>query len=72
MNVSTRKLKNNKNFNGNKWKWKHNCLKPLKYSKGSPNREVHSNTSLSQKIRNLSNTQGNLTPKAAEEGVNKT
>ena len=48
-------------------KMKHNCSKPLKCSKGSPKREVYSNTGFSQETRKVSNTQANLTPKEARE-----
>ena len=36
-------------------------------SKSSSKREVYSNTILSQEIRNISNKQANLTPKAIRE-----
>ena len=59
--TSTWKLKNewvNNEFkeeflktDGNKWKWKHSGSKPLGCSKGSPKKEVYSNTSLSQEKR---------------------
>ena len=45
----------------------HSCSKPLGCSKGGPKREIHSNTSLSQETRKISNTQANVTPKGAGE-----
>ena len=48
-----------KKVSGNKWKWTHNSLKPMGQSKGSPEREVHSNTSLPKEDRNISNKQPN-------------
>ena len=36
-------------------------------SEGSPEREVHTNTGLPKKNRNISNTQPNRTPKKLEE-----
>ena len=41
--------------------------KSLGYSKSSPKREIHCNTSLPHKIGKKSNTQGNLTPKGIGE-----
>ena len=43
--------------------------KPLGCSKGSPKREVHSNTGLLQETRKISNTQPNPTPKGARKGT---
>ena len=42
--------------------------KPLGCSKGSPMREVHSNTGLPQK-QDVSHTQPNPTPKEAGKGI---
>lgn len=42
-----------------------NSPKPLGGSKGSPKREVYSNTGLPQETRKVSNTQPNLAPKEA-------
>ena len=36
----------NQKLPGNKLKWTHNNTKPMGHSKGSPEREVHSNTGL--------------------------
>ena len=47
---------------GNKLKWTHNNPKPMGHSKGSPEREVHSDTGLPKKNRNISNKQSNHTP----------
>ena len=64
---------NSKIASENKWKWKHNCPKPLGWSKGHPKRKVYSNTSLSKVIRKISNTQPNLTSKGAGQRIaNKT
>ena len=41
------------------------------HSKGSPQREVHSDTGLPKKSRNISNKQPNLTPKRTQ-GTTKT
>ena len=41
--------------------------KPLGCSKGSPKREIHSNTAL--KKQEVSNTQPNPTPKGAGKGI---
>ena len=35
----------------NKWKWKHYNQKPMRFSKSSAKRKVHSNTSLPQETR---------------------
>ena len=47
---------------GNKRKWTHNNPKPMGHSKGSPEREVYSDTGLPKKNRNISNNQHNPTP----------
>ena len=39
----------NQKVSGNKWKWTHNTPKLLGQSKGSPEREVHSDTGLLKK-----------------------
>ena len=46
---------------GNKWEWTHNNPKLMGHSEGSPEREVHSNTGLPKKDRNISNKQPNPT-----------
>ena len=46
---------------GNKWKWTHNNPKHMGNSKGSPEGEVHSDTGLPKKDRNISNKQPNPT-----------
>ena len=43
-------------------KWTHNNPKPMGHSKGSPEREVHRDTGLPKKDRNISNKQSNPTP----------
>ena len=45
----------------NKWKWTHNNLKPMGHRKGSPGREVHSNTGLPKEDRRISNKWPNPT-----------
>ena len=42
---------------------KHDNSKPMRCSKGSYKRKVHSNTILPQEIRKTSNRQPNFTPK---------
>ena len=51
----------NQKVPGNKWKWTHSSPKPMWHNEGSPQREVHSNTSLPKKDRNISNVQLNPT-----------
>ena len=46
---------------------RYNCSKSLGYSKSSPKREIHCNSSIPQKIGKNSNTQANLAPKGTEE-----
>ena len=48
-----------------KWKWTHNSPKLMGHSEGTPEREVHSNTSLLKKDRNISNKQPHPTPTTA-------
>ena len=55
-------LGRNQKVSGNKWKWTHNSPKPMGHSTGSPEREVHSDTGLPKKNRNISNKQPNPTP----------
>ena len=57
---------------GDKWKWKHNSPKPLRYSKRSHTREVYSNTGLPQEARKMSNKHAKLTPKGARKKINET
>ena len=38
---------------GNKYKWTHNNPKPMGHSKGSPEREGHSDTGLSKKDKHF-------------------
>ena len=51
----------NQKVSRNKWKWTHNSSKLMGYSEGSPEREVHSDTDLPKKDRNMSNKQPNPT-----------
>ena len=51
----------------NKWKWTHNNPKPIGHSKGSPEREAHSDTGISKKDRNTSNKQHNPTFRRTRE-----
>ena len=46
--------------------------KPMGHSKGSPEREVHSDTGLPQKDRNISNKQPNPTPTRTQGTTTKT
>ena len=62
----------NQKVSGNKRKWTHNNPKPMGHSKGSPGREVHSNTGLPKKNRNSSNKQPNHTPTRTRETTTKT
>ena len=52
----------NQTLSRNKWKWTHNNPKPMGHSKGSLESEVHSNTGLPKKNRNISNKEPNPTP----------
>ena len=56
--------KGNKNMHKNKWQQKCNNPKSMEFSKSSAKREIHNNTILPQEIRERSNKQPNLTPKA--------
>ena len=51
----------NQKVSGNKWKWTHNNPKLMGHREGSPDREVHSDTGLPKKNRNISNKQPNCT-----------
>ena len=59
MNVLAMRSRKKSKISGNKWKWIHNSPKPMGHS--SPKREVHSNTSLPKKDRNISNKKPNTT-----------
>ena len=63
MNGSRMRLGKKSKVSGNKWKWTHNNPKPMGHSKGSPEREVHSNTGLPKRNRNISNKQPNPAPR---------
>ena len=52
----------NKKVAGNKWKWTHHSQKPIRHSKGIPEREVHNYTGLPKKKRIISNKKPNTTP----------
>ena len=56
-----RSKKKSKKVSGNKWKWTHNSPTPMGHSEGSPKREVHRDTSIPKKGRDISNKQPNLT-----------
>ena len=62
MNGSRMRLGKKSKVSGNKWKWTHNNPKPMGHSKGSPEKEVDSDTGLPKKNRNISNKQPNHTP----------
>ena len=49
----------NQKVSGNKRKWTHRTPKLMGHSKGSPEREVHSNTALHKKDRDILNKQPN-------------
>ena len=57
----------NQKVSGKKWKWNHNNPKPMGHSKGSPEREGHSNTGLPTKARNISNNHLTLHVQELEE-----
>ena len=50
----------------------HNNPKPMGHSKGSPEREVHSNTGLPKKNKNISNKQPNPTSTRTQGTTTKT
>ena len=52
----------NQKVSRDKIKWTHNNPKPVGHRKGSPEREVHSDTGLPKKNRNSSHKQCNRTP----------
>ena len=54
MNGSRMRSKRNQKVSGNEWKWTPNNLKLTGHSKDSPQREVHSDTDLPKKDRNIS------------------
>ena len=56
-----RNQKGNKKISRNKWKWKHDNLKPTQCSKSSSKGEVYSNTIPLQETRKTSNRQLNFT-----------
>ena len=61
-----------KKIPGDRWKWKHNDPKSMRWNRSSSKKEVYSDTSLLQEIRKISNKQPNLTPKGTRERTNKT
>ena len=56
----------------NKWQWKHDNSKPMRYSKSSSKREVYSNKILPQETRETSNRQPKFTPKTTGKRTKKT
>ena len=46
-----RNQRGNQQIPKDRWKWKHDDPKPMRYSKGSFKREVYSDTSFPQEIR---------------------
>ena len=62
MNGWKMRLGKKSKVSGKKWIWTHNNLKPMGHNKGSPEREVHSNTGLPKKNTNISNKQPKPTP----------
>ena len=71
MNGWIMRLGRNEIVSGNKGKWTHNNPKPMGHSKGSPEREVHSDTGLPKQNRKISNQQPNLTSKITRGTTNK-
>ena len=61
MNRLTRGQGRNKKVSGNKWKWTHYSPKPMGHCKIRTESNVHSNTALCKKERNISNKQPNPT-----------
>ena len=55
-------IKKFKKVSRNKWKWTHNDLKFIRCSEYSPEREVHNDTGLPKKDRNILYKQPNPTP----------
>ena len=53
----------NQKISRNKWPWKHDNSKPMRYSKRNSKREVYSSTILPQETRKTSNRKPNFTPK---------
>ena len=45
----------NQNMHRNEWRWKHNNSKPMGLNKSSAKGKVHSNTSLPEETREISN-----------------
>ena len=50
----TEEILKNQNMHRNKWKWKHNNPKSMRFSKSSAKGKVHRNTGLPQEIREKS------------------
>ena len=65
-------LDRNQKVSENKPKWTHNNPKPMGHSKGSPEREVHSDTGLPKKNRKSSHKQPNPTPTRTRGTTTKT
>ena len=72
MNGSRTRLGKKSKISGNEGKSTHNNPKPMGQSEGSPEREVHSNTGLPKKNRNISNKQPNPTPTRTRGTTTKT
>ena len=53
----------NQKISWSKWKWRHNNPKSVGHWEGTPEREIHSTTGLSQETRKSSNKQSNFTLK---------
>ena len=51
----------NQKGSGSKWEWTHNNPELMGHSKGSPEREVNTDTVIPKKGRNISNKQPNCT-----------
>ena len=65
-----RNKKRNQNMHRNKWKWKHDNLKPVGFSKSSAKGKVQSSTSLPPETREKLNEWPNLVTKATRKRRN--
>ena len=65
----TKEIKEKQKIPRDKWKWKHNDPKLMRYSKIHCKREVYSNTTLSQETRKISNKINGLTCKEARKRI---
>ena len=61
-----------KKIPSDKWQWKHDDWKSMKYSKSHSKRKVYNNNILPQETRKISSKQPNHISKATEERTNTT